>query len=50
MFATPIAFLLDEWGIIVAEVAVGPEAILALALSAVGSAQAEREDQDVKPV
>ena len=33
MFATPIAYLIDEWGVIAAEVAVGPEAIIDLAIS-----------------
>lgn len=34
MFATPIAYLVDEWGIIAAEVAVGGEEILSLLASA----------------
>ncbi len=34
MFATPIAYLVDEWGIIAAEVAVGGDAILSLAAGA----------------
>ena len=34
MFATPIGYLIDEWGLIAADVAVGGEAILALAHAA----------------
>lgn len=34
MFATPIAYLVDEWGMIAAEVAVGGEEILSLLASA----------------
>ena len=35
MFATPIAYLIDPEGVIEADVALGPEAILALADKAV---------------
>ena len=40
MFATPVGYLMDEEGVIAAEVAVGAEAILAL-LSGVGTARKE---------
>jgi peroxiredoxin len=42
MFATPIGYLIDEWGMIAADVAVGGEAILALAH---GSAQGNPQVQ-----
>lgn len=37
IFATPIAFLVDEWGVIATDVAVGPEAIRALVEQAMES-------------
>jgi hypothetical protein len=37
MFATPIAYLIDERGVITTDVAVGPEAILALARRSVNT-------------
>ncbi len=37
MFATPIGFLIDEWGVIAADVAVGPEAIMDLLIVAAKS-------------
>jgi AhpC/TSA family len=45
MFASPIAYLIDEEGVIAADVAVGAEAILAL----LSSAAAEGDRQVAKP-
>jgi hypothetical protein len=45
MFATPIAYLMDEQGMIAAEVAVGVEAVLALM---VGKGQVMREQLQVR--
>jgi hypothetical protein len=38
MFATPVAYLIDERGVVAAEVATGPEPILDLARSATAAA------------
>lgn len=60
MFATPIAYLIDEEGVIAAEVATGPDAILTLLTTAaimslldgqrVPAIDAESEQQDEQPL
>jgi len=50
MFATPIAYLIDEDGIITAPVAKGPDAILALLSQAVSTLGGSSAAQGISPV
>jgi peroxiredoxin len=50
MFATPMAYLIDERGVIAADVAKGSEAIRALMSAAVVSALASRRAKEVVPM
>jgi hypothetical protein len=50
MFATPVAYLINEHGLIAAPVVTGPEPILALARSAIASdLPAEKPEMELAP-